>query len=269
MKRIILLLSLCLTSTVALATEFTTPTALAKLFSANHLNGTMVVFDATKQQYLAVNPQRAQQPFIPASTFKIPNSLIGLATGAAKDVDQIIYRYDGKPLYLKSWQQDMSLRQAIKVSNVPAYQALAREIGLKAMQQNIDKLHYGNQKIGNQVDNFWLKGPLKISAVAQTQFLAKLALGQLSYPQQLQADVREISLLEQGKNWTLYGKTGLSRAYSPSLGWFVGWLTVEQQGKQSSYSFALNMDMTEGTELNDRITLAKQGLIHLGLLPKA
>jgi beta-lactamase class D len=36
-------------------------------------------------------------------------------------------------------------------------------------------MDYGNTEIGTAVDTFWLPGPLKISAVEQTRFLAKLA----------------------------------------------------------------------------------------------
>ena len=38
-----------------------------------------------------------------ASTFKIYNSLIGLHTGAVKDVDEVFYKYNGEKVFLKSW----------------------------------------------------------------------------------------------------------------------------------------------------------------------
>ena len=69
----------------------------------------------------------------------------------------------------------MGLRDAIKMSNVPIYQELARRIGLERMREGVKKLGYGNMEIGSVVDRFWLAGPLAISAVEQTDFLRRLA----------------------------------------------------------------------------------------------
>lgn len=43
------------------------------------------------------------------------------------------------------------------------------------MRANVSRLGYGNAEIGQVVDNFWLVGPLKISAMEQTRFLLRLA----------------------------------------------------------------------------------------------
>ena len=69
----------------------------------------------------------------------------------------------------------MSLHDAIRISNVPVYQELARRIGLDRMSENLALLDYGNEDTGTIVDMFWLQGPLKISALEQAKFLARLA----------------------------------------------------------------------------------------------
>ena len=178
-----------------------------------------------------------------------------------KNVDEIL-PYGGGPQYLKSWEHDMSLRDAIKISNVPIYQELARRVGPKAMQENVDKLNYGNNKIGNVIDNFWLRGPLKISAVEQTKFLSELALDKLHYSTHVQQQVRDITVLERNDKWVLHGKTGLTNTPDPDLGWWVGW--VERDGR--IYSFALNADHFKGDNTNQRIALGKACLKVLGLL---
>ncbi len=66
---------------------------------------------------------------MPASTFKIANTLIGLDQGAAKDVHEVV-GFRGQPQPVKEWERDMSLRDAIAMSNVAIYQALARRVGL-------------------------------------------------------------------------------------------------------------------------------------------
>ena len=60
---------------------------------------------------------------------------------------------------------------------------------------------YGNGETGSVIDDFWLAGPLQISAIEQTRFLAKLAQDALPFPEDLQENVREIIQLEQWNNW--------------------------------------------------------------------
>ena len=84
--------------------------------------------------------ERARTRYTPASTFKIPNSLIGLANGVVANVDQVL-PYGGQPTRRPEWAQDMSLRDAIEVSNVPVYQGLARRIGLERMREGLQALH--------------------------------------------------------------------------------------------------------------------------------
>lgn len=254
-------LALCI-STATQALDFQASPAVADVFSQAKVNGTFVLYDVSKQRLLGFDKKRAETRFSPASTFKIPNSLIGLSVGAVRDVDEVLFHYDGKtPLYLKSWEKDVGLREAFKVSHVLAYQELARRIGLDRMRANITKLQYGNTDIGQTVDTFWLDDVLKISAVEQTAFLARLADGQLFFTANVQAQVRDIAKLEQGDDWVLYGKTGWTGKAQPSVGWFVGW--VAQKG--NIYSFALNMDIPDETFLPKRKEVAKASLRALGL----
>jgi beta-lactamase class D OXA-50 len=261
MRGIFLAAALLFTSQ-AQALDFKPSPAVAEIFDKAHVKGTFVLYDVSANTFTGLDQKRAETRFIPASTFKIPNSLIGLSTGAVSSVDEVL-PYGGKPQFMKSWEKDMGLREAIKISNVPIYKELARRIGLERMKANISKLGYGNAEIGSVVDNFWLVGPLKISAVEQTQFLARLAQGQLPVPADAPAKVRDIAQLDKGEGWTLYGKTGWSDMYKPDLGWWVGW--VEQSGKV--YSFALNIDMPDtAIDGPKRVEIGKASLKALGLM---
>lgn len=260
MKRMLCSLLIALASQVQ-ALEWRDSPAVSQVFAQAAVPGTFVLYDVDQQLLLGHARQRAETRYHPASTFKIANSLIGLSTGAVSSVDEV-FVYDGKPRYMKSWERDMGLREAIKVSNVPVYQELARRIGLERMREQVAALEFGNGQIGAVVDDFWLVGPLAISAVEQTQFLARLAQDQLPLPPAIQAQVRQISQLEQGEGWTLYGKTGWGTAHEPGIGWWVGWL--EQDGKL--YSFALNMPMEDLADAGKRIELGKASLRALGLL---
>jgi beta-lactamase class D len=235
---------------------------VSEIFKRAGVNGTFVLYDVTAQKYIGHDKDRAEKRFVPASTFKIPNSLIGLSVGAVKSVDEVLpYRGHPKP-FIKAWEKDMGLREAIVLSNVPIYQELARRIGLERMQDNVSKMDYGNKEIGTTVDIFWLNGPLKISAVEQARFLAKLAQGTLPFPEEFQRSVREITQLDKGPNWTLYGKTGWENAPDPGVGWWVGW--VQKDGRV--YAFALNMDIQKESDGAKRMELGKASLKALEIL---
>ena len=245
----------------AQATEWIESRAIGELFSSADVRGAFVVYDVEADVYIGHNKGRAEHRFIPASTFKIANTLIGLASGAVASVDETLpYRGPVDPM-VPAWKRDMGLRDAIALSNVPIYQELARRIGLERMRGHVKRLNYGNAEIGAVVDEFWLRGPLAISAVEQTRFLARLAQGTLPVPAKHQQSVRDIVLLEQNGTRSLYGKTGWENAPGPGIGWWVGW--IDDDGRV--YVFALNMDMHGTSDAGRRIELGKASLRALGL----
>jgi beta-lactamase class D len=234
---------------------------LDKLFDESGVNGTFVLYDVSDNRITLHDQSRAETRFIPASTFKITNSLIGLSTGAVESVDEVL-PYGGEPQYLKSWERDMGLRDAIKISNVPIYQELARRIGLEKMREGLDSLNYGNGETGSVIDMFWLQGPLKISALEQAEFLSRLAQGKLALSAEVQQAVREIVQIEQGDNRVLYAKTGWTTTPTPDIGWWVGWVVKDT----NIYSFAINIDMVDKADAKKRIEMGRACLEVLGVL---
>lgn len=234
---------------------------VAELFHAAQVNGTFVLYDVRTGKMTGYNRERAVKQYVPASTFKIPNSMIGLAVGAVQSPDDIL-PYGGKPQPFKIWERDMSLREAIKLSNVAIYQELARRIGMKDMQKFVDKMAFGNTELGSSVDTFWLEGPLKISAQEQVEFLARFAQNKLPVSSEIQNTVRNMVLMEQCDGWTLYGKTGWQNAPDPGVGWWVGWVVKDQQ----IFSFALNLDIKEVADSKKRVAIGKASLKVLGVL---
>ncbi len=204
------------------ASEWNDSQAVDKLFGAAGVKGTFVLYDVQRQCYVGHDRERAETRFVPASTYKVANSLIGLSTGAVRSADEVL-PYGGKPQRFKAWEHDMSLREAIKASNVPVYQELARRIGLERMRANVSRLGYGNAEIGQVVDNFWLVGPLKISAMEQTRFLLRLAQGELPFPAPVQSTVRAMTLLESGRAGSCTARpAGASTARRNSAGGWAG-----------------------------------------------
>lgn len=263
MPRVIVVLSFLIASACSLsARTYQEVPELAKCFAAHGVAGTFVLLDPATDTMLVSDEARARTRFTPASTFKIANSLIGLDTGAVKNVDEVL-PYGGKPQRIKEWEHDMGLRDAIRISNVPIYQELARRIGIERMREGVKKLGYGNMEIGNVVDRFWLDGPLAISAVEQTEFLHRLVKGSLPLNSSAIRAVREITLLEKTDNYELHAKTGwLIGPTPPQIGWWVGW--IERDYK--IYPFALNFDIQSDADAAKRIPIGRECLKALGKL---
>ncbi len=232
-----------------------------QLFLDAEMTGTFVLLDADTGIITGFNQPRANTRFVPASTFKIPNSLIGLSVGAVESVDELL-PYGGQSQIFEAWEKDMGLREAITVSNVPVYQALARRIGIESMRKHVGDLDFGNNDIGNSIDRFWLDGPLEVSAIEQSRFLLRLARNQLPVSTDIQSAVREIVLLERGEGWALYGKSGWENAPGPGVGWWVGWVEKDD----SLFAFAMNMDIREASDSGKRVQLGMASLKALGVL---
>lgn len=233
---------------------------LSAAFADAGVDGTFVLYNPAEERLTIVNRRRAEQRLVPASTFKIANSLIALESGVVKDENELI-PYGGKPQPFKQWEKDMSMREAIAASAVPIYQELARRIGLERYAVWLKRLDYGNCQTGNSVDTFWLDGPLEISAIEEARFCAKLALDKVDASQRARSIVRDIIRLETKDGATLFGKTGWRFSSKPQLGWWTGW--VERAGNVQA--FALNIDIETPQDGAKRVAIGKVLLSRLGV----
>ena len=243
------------------ASKITERDDLRSVFQSQGVTGTFALYDAQSDELTAVDAKRAATRYVPASTFKIANSLIALETGVVKDENEVI-PYGGKPQPFKAWEKDMSMREAITASNAAIYQELARRIGLGRYHHWLNLVHYGNRQTGKSLETFWLDGPLEISAVEQARFVARLALNKLSISDRSQTIVRDILRLEQNDGRTLYGKTGWRFSSTPQLGWWTGW--VEHGGKVTTFS--LNIDMPTPQDAPKRVAIGRALLTKIGVL---
>jgi beta-lactamase class D len=238
-------------------------TELEKYFQG--FKGAFVLYDLNRNQYIRYDPQRCAERFLPASTFKIVNSLIGLETGVIPDENHVI-TWDGTQHSISSWNQDHTLKTAIQNSVVWYYQELARQVGKEKMQYYVDAIDYGNKDISGQIDTFWLEGGLRISANEQVEFLKRLYQGELPVSTQSINIVKEILVLEETESYRLSGKTGSAQRITPHTGWFVGYLET----KGNVYFFATNYETASPDGLANGATAKEMNrniLQGLGLLP--
>ncbi len=233
----------------------------AAAFEQHDGEGTIVVHQLGTGVVLTHNSDRAEQPYLPASTFKILNSLIALNTGAVSSVDEQI-PWDGVARS-DGWDRDHSLRSGIQVSAVWMYQEVARRVGEEDMASLVAATEYGNADIGGDLDRFWLDGELRISAVEQLDLMTKLMEDDLPFEVEHQAAVRDILVRASGEGWSWGHKTGLAAANELLLGWLVGY--TEYDG--STWVFAMNVDLGETDAPSIRTTISCAVLASTGALP--
>jgi beta-lactamase class D len=237
---------------------------LAKHFTDDGTVGTFVGYKIDDYLVIASDTERSGEAQLPASTFKIPNSLIALETGVVEDPDKDVFKWDGVKRPIEAWNRDHTMRTAIAASAVPVYQEIARRIGEGRMQKYVDLFEYGNRNIGGGIDQFWLTGDLRIDPVQQVDFLDRLRRGALPISKRSQDLVRDILPVTKVGDSIIRTKSGLLGAEigKPSLGWMVGW--AEKGSSQTV--FALNMDCREPRHIADRMILTQACLRDIGAL---
>ncbi|MBE2179206.1 MAG: class D beta-lactamase [Chthoniobacterales bacterium] len=215
--------------------------------------GAFVLIDGASGETFLSDPAACTEKLAPCSTFKIWNSAIGLETGLVEDPDALFWKWDGEKRSIEGWNQDQTLRSAMTVSCVPAYQALARKIGTERMQKWIDTLDYGDRDISAGLEVFWLPKPpdrktILITAEEQAQLVAKLATWKLPFSAKTQSVLADIMKVKSTDRGTLYGKTGTGAEGrgDNSIGWFVGY--VESGGKTFAFACLLKGEGVMGKD---------------------
>lgn len=233
---------------------------ITTLFNEAQTQAVFVTFDGSTLRQYGNDLKRAQTEYIPASTFKMLNALIGLQH--AKATKSEIFKWNGEKRAFPTWEKDLTLGEAMQASAVPVYQELARRIGLALMQQEVKRLGFGNANIGKQVDNFWLVGPLKITPEQEAQFAYQLATQTLPFDVVVQKQVKDMLYIESRGDAKLYAKSGWGMDVEPQVGWYTGWV---DDGHGKITAFSLNMQMAAGDDVAERKQLTLDVLDKLGV----
>ena len=218
--------------------------SLEKYFKENNLTGSFGMFNNALGKFTIYNINRYRDSlYLPASTFKIVNSVIALHTGVATD-EKMIIPWDKVVRPVAAWNQDLTMIDAFKASAVSWFQELARRIGKDTMQYWLDSMGYGRQFkkpviTAENIDTFWLDNSVKVSADEQLGLIKKLYFDQLPFQKRAQRLVREMMLQENNSNYKLSYKTGWGTTNSGhALGWIVGWI----EENNHVYLFVLNVE---------------------------
>lgn len=232
---------------------------IKSLFDQAYTTGVLVIKRGQTEEIYGNDLKRASTEYVPASTFKMLNALIGLEHHKATTTE--VFKWDGQKRLFPDWEKDMTLGDAMKASAIPVYQELARRIGLDLMAKEVKRIGFGNADIGSKVDNFWLVGPLKITPEQETQFAYELANKTLPFSKNVQEQVQSMVFIEEKNGRKIYAKSGWGWDVEPQVGWLTGWV-VQPQGE--IVAFSLNLEMKKGIPSSIRKEIAYKGLEQLG-----
>jgi beta-lactamase class D len=224
-------------------------------------NACFMLKDNNHESVHYYNKQRSITRFPPASTCKVFLSLAALESAVAPD-DQLIIKWDSV-VRRPEENKDMNMREALKVSSNPYFEELARRIGKVRLQHYLDTIKYGNMKIGNAVDKFWVDTSLLISADEQLGFMKRLYFNELPLSERSQRIVRSMMLIEDAADHRLYYKTGTCNVGDKTIRWVSGFAerimhVKEPAGSMNKsdlrnypYFFSMNFELSQADSSKD------------------
>lgn len=217
--------------------------SLGKYFKEANVEGCFALLNNGTGEFTIYNlPRYKDSSYLPASTFKIVNSLIGLQTGKISS-DGMVLKWDGVVRPVPEWNKDLTMYEAFRVSAVPYYQEVARRIGRDTMQRWLDTLSYGTKKIRSPIDTFWLNNTLTIRPDEQLGLVKRLYFNQLPFHKYNQELVKKAMLFEDKPEYKLSYKTGLAHKENGTpITWVVGWI----EENKHPFFFVLNLESNGG-----------------------
>lgn len=216
------------------------------IIDSENVEGSILIYDLGSDTYYSNNFEWAQKGNLPASTFKIANSIIALETNVVEN-DSTLFNWNGEKRRLSIWDQDLIFKDAFHLSCVPCYQEVARNIGAKRMNEYLEKLNYGNMKVDStNIDIFWLTGESQINQFQQIDFLKRFYQSKLPISERTEMIMKRMMVIENSDEYILSGKTGWSIRNENNNGWFVGYI----ESRNNIYFFATNIEPDKQFNMN-------------------
>ena len=229
----------CLTATVVVISSIAVPghiraqekAEIARSPLTEEIAGREVAFlarDTETGDEVALEGSDVDARHAPWSTFKMPNLLIALETGAASSLDhKRAWDRNRRPAaryWPEAWRRDHTLRSAFKHSAVWYFRDVAVDVGSDRYRTYFPRWHYGNERADQGSDRFWLDRTLKISVAEQVDFLAALLDGKLNVSSSSLEALMAASQQGEADGFVLHGKTGTGPVRAGEFsGAFEGW----------------------------------------------
>ncbi|BDS11820.1 penicillin-binding transpeptidase domain-containing protein [Aureispira anguillae] len=232
---------------------------LDALYKEYAVEGCFLLKSLNSKQLYVYNSNRCLQGFLPASTFKIVNSITALETGVATDENMLI-KWDSVVRQIAVWNQDHTMKTAFKVSCVPYYQEIARRIGPLRMQEWVNKLQFGKMDIRKEtISDFWLKGKSTVTPYQQLDFIERLANNELPIKPSTQQKMRDIMVIaSDSSGMVMRGKTGWAIDGNRNIGWFVGYI---ERPDGERFVFVNNIEAAVGAIKDNDFMMCRKTIV--------
>lgn len=207
------------------------------------INGAAVIYDPAENCYQVYNQELALTRRSPCSTFKIISSLIALENGNI-DPDNSTRIWSGEVFWNEDWNKDIDFSDAFHSSCVWYFREVIDEIGKDRMQEELNRLQYGNCDIsdwGGQLNTnsnnpvltgFWIESSLLISPKEQVEVLERIFGDNTSYSEETRNQLKQVMLLSEqtDSDILIYGKTGMGKSYNVVVdSWFTGFAETPEK----------------------------------------
>lgn len=190
------------------------------------MNGAAVIYDSANNDYQIYNQELALTRRPPCSTFKIISSLIALENGII-DINDSIRIWSGETFWNKDWNRNIDFSDAFHTSCVWYFREIIDEIGKNVMQEELNKLQYGNCDISDwegklntnnnnpALTGFWIESSLLISPKEQAEVMERIFGDHTSYSEETRNQLKQVMLLpkQNEADISIYGKTGMGKSY--------------------------------------------------------
>lgn len=231
------------------------------ILDSAEVSGAILLFDEYENIFYSNDFDYVQKGKLPASTFKIPNSLIALETGTVKDTNTIM-PWDGVERDIRIWNEDMPFKEAFHRSCVPCYQDIARRVGVDTMQHYLKLLQFGQMDVNtDNLDMFWLTGESKISPYQQIAFLQSFYKENILLSKRTYDIAKKMMLVEDTPSYKILAKTG--RTFENNNSWYVGYV---EKGEKVYY-FAINFFPKGDFDFRSRKGVTMAALKSLDIIP--
>ncbi|PYF77075.1 penicillin-binding transpeptidase domain-containing protein [Pedobacter nutrimenti] len=220
---------------------------LEKPFKDCKIKGSITIYDLKEKKWISSDIADSNKPSLPASTFKIINTLIALETGIAVDENQII-KWPGSTDTLKYGYRpdiyhDMSMKDAFRLSAGWAYVEMAKKIGKERYKKYLEASKYGNADLSVNDPDFWNFGDFSISPVNQVEILRGVYEESLPFKKSSFGILKKMMIETKTKDYTIRAKTGWTRDRGKDTGWWIGY--VERKGNVYFFATRLIKDMAD------------------------
>ena len=145
--------------------------------------------------------------------------------------------WSGEQFWNEEWNKDIHFSDAFRSSCVWYFREVIDEIGKDKIQEELNKLQYGNCDISdwegrlntnNQnpaLTGFWLESSLLISPKEQVHVMKRIFSDNTEYSEKTLNQLKQIMLLSEQEETdiAIYGKTGMGKAHGiVADAWFTG-----------------------------------------------